>query len=404
MSITHKPLAEEAVMYLILDLFADKDKLPKELSSYLASFHSTKKVTIEETIKEKVVEKVIEKKVNKETGKEEEVEVEKTKMVPKKVTKEVEVDNNKLLELVGASDKFNENLEKFLKKKDDFSLMVGPDFYNHPNSKNLAKLVALCEKYAGFKVVIIPALTNTLGVSLINELSDKEGEFVIGYNTKGDFTLSALGDGDLDMPAMNQQEGTLTSINKRVNPTNAAISYGGYELNDIANALGLESELTIDYTKDLPTSKGFKEIEFDNLDNHYTNAGKEMRGYLLQNMSKRVSDDIKVDKIDETLALDGETIIYLANPVRQFSEFTNKATNLDEISGLYMSEEFLSSSDFNDGDSVRIKTQNGELVTNIVSDNKIKGSIFILPTFDSKLNSEALFSGYRFTSASIERV
>jgi NADH-quinone oxidoreductase subunit G len=69
-----------------------------------------------------------------------------------------------------------------------------------------------------------------------------------------------------------------------------------------------------------------------------------------------------------------------------------------------MSEEFLSSSDFNDDDSVRIKTQNGELVTNIVSDNKIKGSIFILPTFDSKLNSEALFSGYRFTSASIERV
>ena len=109
---------------------------------------------------------------------------------------------------------------------------------------------------------MIPTLTNTLGVSLINELSDDEGKFSIGYNTKGDFTLSAIGDGDLDMPAINQQEGTLTSINKRVNPTNAAIGYGGYELNDIAKALGLESDNTIDYTCELPTSKGFKAEAF----------------------------------------------------------------------------------------------------------------------------------------------
>ena len=404
LSVTHKPLQEEAVMYLLLDLFADKEKLPKETVDYLASFHSTKKVTITETIKEKVVEKVIEKKVNEETGEEEEVEVEKTKMVPKKVSKEVEVDDNALLAMVGAPENFNETLEKFLKKKDDFALIVGADFYNHPNATNLAKLVALVEKYAGFKVVMIPALTNTLGVSLINELSDSEGEYVIGYNTKGDFTLSALGDGDLDMPAMNQQEGTLTSINKQVNPTNAAMSYGGYELNDIANALGLEAELTINYTKELPTAKGFQEVDFDDLEDYYTNAGEEIRGYKLKNMGRRVSSEPKVEKIDETLALDGETIIYLANPVRQFSDFTNKTTNLDEVSGLYMSEEFLASSEFNEGDSVRIKTQNGELVTKIVSDNKIAGAIALLPTFDSKLNSEALFSGYRFTSASIERV
>jgi NADH-quinone oxidoreductase subunit G len=247
----------------VLDLFADKEKLPKDIVEYLSSFHSKKKVTITETIKEKVVEKVIEKKVNKETGEEEEVEVEKTKMVPKKVKKDVEVDDNKLLKLLNAPENFNETLEKFLKKKDDFAMIVGPDLYNHPNSKNLARLVALCEKYASLKLVIIPTLTNSLGVSLINELSDEVGEFTIGYNTKGDFTLSALGDGDLDMPAINQQEGTLTSVNKRVNPTNAALSYGGYELNDIANALGLEAENTIDYTKELPVSKGFKEIEFD---------------------------------------------------------------------------------------------------------------------------------------------
>ena len=403
LSINHKPLQEETALYLILDLFADKEKLPTDIVDYLASFHSTKTITVQETIKEKVVEIVKEMKVNEETGEEEEVEVEKSKMVPKKVSKEVEVDDNRLLDILGIADDFNETLEKFLKKKDSFSLIVGPDLYTHPNSKNLARLVALIEKYSEFELVMIPTLTNTLGVALINKLSEKAGEYSIGYNTKGDFTLSALGDGDLDMPAINQQEGTLTSINKRVNPTNAAISYGGYELNDIANALGLYSELTINYTSELPTSKGFKAESFDDLPNHYTNAGEEMRGYELKNMGKKASSDESVNEINEALALtDG--VIYSANPVRQFSEFTNKTTNLDEESGVYLSEEFLNDSELNAGDSVKVKSENGELVAKVVSDNKIAGNIIVLPTFDSKLNSEALFSGYRFATASIEKV
>ncbi|MCD6173066.1 MAG: NADH-quinone oxidoreductase subunit G [Sulfurimonas sp.] len=403
MSIKHKPLQEEAALYLILDLFADKEKLPSDIVDYLASFHSTKTVTVTETIKEKVIEIVKEMKLNEETGEEEEVEVEKSKMVPKKVSKDVEVDDNRLLSVLNASEKFTENLDKFLKKKETFSLVVGADLYNHPNSKNCARLVALVEKYSKFKIVMIPTLTNSLGVSLINKLSDEEGEFSIGYNTKGDFTLSALGDGDLDMPAINQQEGTLTSINKRVNPTNAAIGYDGYELNDIANALGLNVENTIDYTLALPVSKGFKSEKFDDLPDYYTNSGESMRGYELEKMDKKVSDDESVEQLDETLTL-ADSLIYLANPVRQFSEFTNKATNLDEVSGIYMSEEFLANSELNEGDSVRVKNENGEVVANIVSDNKIAGNIIVIPSFDSKLNSEALFSGYRFASASIEKV
>jgi NADH-quinone oxidoreductase subunit G len=402
-SIQHKPLQEEAVLYLLLDLFADKEKLPSEITDYLASFHSKKTVTVEEIIKETIVEKVMVTKVNEATGEEEEVEEEKSKIVPKKITKEVEIEDNSLFKLVGASEDFSETLEKLLAKKDSFSLMVGPDLYAHPHAKNLARLVALIEKYSAFKLVIIPSLTNTLGVALINELSSAEGEYTIGYNTKGAFTLSALGDGDLDMPAMNQQEGTLTSINKRVNPTNAALSYGGYVLNDIANALGLKAEKTVDYTEELPTSKGFKAEKFDDLPDYYTNSGEEVRGYELKNTGRRKANDESVEKIDESLALDSG-LIYLANPVRQFNEFTHKATNLNEVSGVYMSQAYLSESEFNEGDSVRIKNDNGELIATIVSDNKIAGSVAILPTFDSKLNSEALFSGYRFATASIERV
>jgi NADH-quinone oxidoreductase subunit G len=402
MTVKHAPLQEEAALYLVLDLFGDKEKLPSYIVDYLASFHSEKTITVTETIKEKVVEIVKEVKVNEETGEEEEVEVEKSKMVPKKVSKEVVVDDNKLLEILGADDKFTEVLEKNLKKKDKFALMVGPDLYTHPKSKNLARLVALIEKYSDFEVTMIPPLTNTLGVSLICELDEEEGKYSIGYNVKGDFTLSALGNGDLDMPAINQQEGTLTSINKHVNPTNAAIAYGGYELNDIANALGFDAEHVIEYTASLPTEAGFKAEEFDNLPNHYENDGTEVRGYLLENITVETSGDETVEKFSDD-KLEG-CIIYLANPVRQFSEFTNKTTNLDEVSGIYMSEEYLSKSELNEGDSVRIKTQKGEIITTIVSDNKIAGDIAVLPTFDSKLNSEALFSGYRFATASIEKV
>ncbi len=403
LSINHKPLQEEIVLYLILDLFADKSQLPNEIVEYLASFHSMKSITVTETIKEKVVEIVQETKVNEETGEEEVVEVEKSKMVPKQVSKEVEVDDNRLLAMLGIEDGFDDILSKFMKKKDSFSLIVGPDLYNHPNSKNLARLVALVEKYSQFKLVMIPALTNTLGVAMINTLSSEAGTTTIGYNTKGDFMLSALGNGDLDMPAINQQEGTLTSINKRVNPTNAALPYGGYTLNDIANALGIEAENTIDYTVELGSNPAFKAVEFDSLDDYYTNRGEEIRGYKLTPLSVEVSSNESVSKIDETLILEDD-IIYLANPVRQFTDFTNKTENLDEVSGVYMSEEFLERSDYNEGDTVNIKTANGELSASIVSDNKIAGDIVILPTFDSKLNSEALVNGYRFTKASIQKV
>ena len=401
MTVTHAPLQEEVALYLLLDLFADKTALPADIVEYLASFHLQKTITVEEVVKEKVLEVVKEMQVNEESGEEVEVEVEKTKMVSKKVSKEVEVDENKLLEILGADENFMETLEKNLKKKETFALMVGPDLYTHPRAKNLARLVALVEKYSQFEVIMIPALTNSLGVALLCDLDDERGEYTVGYNTEADFVLSALGDGDLDMPALNQQEGTLTSVNKRVNPTNAALGYGGYELNDIANALGFSAENVIDYTVKLPTSVGFKAKEFDDLPNHYENDGTEVRGYVLENVAVAQSDDENVDKFSDD-KLEG-CIIYLANPVRQFTEFTNKATNLDEVSGIYMSEEYLSKTDYNEGDRVTIKTQKGELSANIVCDNKIAGDIIVLPTFDKKLNAEVLFDGYRFSTASIQK-
>ncbi len=400
-SINHKPLQEEHVMYLILDLFAKKDKLPNELSEYLSSFHSMKKETITETVKEKVIEIVKEMKVNEETGEEEEIEVEKSKMVPKKVQKEIDVDVNALLEIVGTPKKFEETFEKLMKKKDTFSLIVGPDFYTHPNSKNLARLVALVEKYTAFNVVMIPTLVNTLGVSQICELDAEAGSFSIGYNTEADFTLSALGDGDLDMPALNQQEGTFTSINKRVNPTNAALSYGGYTLNDLANKLGLDNSLTIDYTKELSKVAGFKDTEFDEMPNYYDNDGSEHRGYTLDVVSVDTNSDESVEKAsDEVLS----EVIYLANPVRQFSDFTNKAHQLNQESGLFASPAYMKKLELSEGDMVSVSANGTSLEVKVIEDNKIDGDIAYLPTFDKNLQTAAMFKSYRFEQATIKKV
>jgi len=401
--VNHAPMLEEAALYLMLDLFGDKEKMPSEVSDYLAGFHAVKTITVEETIKEKVVETVTKTVKNEETGEEEEVTEEVSKMVPKKVSKEVEVDENRLLELLNAPKDFDDFMDKNLKKKEAFALIVGPDLYTHPNAKNLARLVALVEKYTPFELVMIPNLANTLGVSLICDLDAEVGSYTIGYNAPGDFVLSALGGGDLDMPAMNQQEGTLTGIDKRANPTNAALGYGGYVLNDIANALGLAARYTIDYTAKLPEEKGFKAVAFDTLPNHYTNAGEEVRGYALESFSFETSGDESVAAFDEALAMGGE-LVYLANPVRQFTPFTNKAHQLKAEGGLYVSEAMLAAKELAAGEQVRVSTGGGEVSVKVIVDNKIDGMIACLPTFDTQINSEALFGGYRFAAASIQKV
>ena len=399
----HAAMMEEAALYLMLDLFGDKTAMPSDIVNYLATFHSKKTVTVEETVDEKVTETVVKKVLNEETGVEEEVSEEVTKTVKKKVSKEVEVDDNRLYDLLNAPAGFADTLTKYLAKKEKFALMVGPDLYTHPNAANCARLVALIEKYTAFKVTMIPNLANTLGAALICDLDATSGSYTIGYNTAGNFTLSALGNGDLDMPALNQQEGTLTSIDKRVNPTNVAVGFGGYTLNDIANALGFNESLTINYTKQLPVNAGFEAVEFDTLPNYYTNAGEEVRGYVLKAQSVAIDGDENVTLFDEKNAM-GNALVYLANPVLQFTPFTAKAHQLKESGGLYASASFMSANGVSEGDRVRVKTTKGEVIVNVIADGKIDGEITYLPTFDTQINSGALFDGYRFANVSIQKV
>ena len=388
---THKVGLEEATLYLILDLFA-KEELPAEVKEYLATF----KTEITKTVKEQVMKTVKETVIDEATGEEKEV----SKKVKEMVEKEVSVTINGLVTLLGGdSEKFDIALAKMLKKKENFALMVGEDFYYHRQSSNLAKLIALIEKTCPIDVVMTPPKSNALGVALICDLDDNDEGYTIGYNEIGDFNLSALGTGDLDMPALNQQEGTLTNINKRVLPTNAALEYKGYELNDIVSAL-IENnqELTIDWTPLLPVSKGFKAVEFDTLPNSFTNLGVDNRGYHLDATFEEVSLP-HVDKFDENFVLKGD-IAYRCNPARQFNDFTDKSHEIFEPFGLYASKAKAESL----GDKVEVTLTNGKIILDVIVDEKITGDIVKIPDFKSDKNIHGLFGKCRYQPVILKKV
>jgi NADH-quinone oxidoreductase subunit G len=390
-SFIHKAGLEEAVLYLILDLFADKDKLPADVKEYIESFKKSETQTITEKVEKTVKEMVL----NEETGEEEEV----SKKVKENVEKEITVSTNGLVDLLGGdSAKFDDVFAKMMNKKESFSLMVGEDLYFHEKAENLAKLVALIEATCDIDVVMTPPKSNALGVALICDLDDTCSGYTVGYNENGDFRLSALGDGDLDMPAMNQQEGTLTSMSKRVLPTNAALEYGGYELNDIMKALiGAPAE-TIEWTEMLPVAKGFKSVAFDSLPNAFTNQGVDNRGYTLEISRQEVEMPV-VEKFDESSALEGE-IAYRCNPARQFNDFTDKSHEIFEAFALYASTAKAESL----GEKVEVVFENGSIILDVVADEKIQGNIVKVPDFKSAKDVYGLFGESRYQTVTLRKV
>jgi NADH-quinone oxidoreductase subunit G len=291
-----------------------------------------------------------------------------------------------------------------LAKKDKFSLIVAEDLITHPNSVNLAKLCGLIDRCTAFDVVIIPSQTNTLGVAQICTLSKEVEGFSVGYNMKADFELSALGDGNLDIPALNQQEGTFTNIDKKVIPTNAALEFKGYTLNEVANeVLGTDVEYTIEYTAKLPIQKGYKSEQFDDLPNKFGNDQIEYRGYDLQTFEVSIQDDFK-PIIDERITLqDDEFVIYRANPINQFNEFTAIAHEFkDKLQdGIFFSKSLFEKLELNEGDKVKVIANNQELILEAYVDIQIEGNIPYISTFMKNSSSNALFNTYRFNKAKV---
>jgi NADH-quinone oxidoreductase subunit G len=386
----HRPGQEEFALYLLLELFADKEKLPREIADYLDGFREKRTKTVTETIMEDQTSII----KDPETGEEKEV----TKKVPKKIEKEIEYEFSRLVEILGGDpEEFGDKFEKMMNKKESFALILGEDLYFHPRARNIANLAALAEEICDIKLAMIPPKSNSLGVSLICDLDDESEGFVLGYNEPGDFVLSALGTGNLDMPALNQQEGTMTNMNKKVLPTNAALEYGGYELNDLMNALGLGKRLSIDWTAHLPRSKGYQAVAFDDLPNHYTNDGQEHRGYDLK-FARAKKGNIEVEEADDGIAFHGE-IAYRCNPQRQFNDFTDKAHQIFEPFALYASPEKAEML----GKKVTVEFEKGTLEMGVEADDRMSGDIVEIPDFKSEKKIYELFGDNRYAKITIRK-
>ena len=300
-----------------------------------------------------------------------------------------------------------EELEAIVKKlirKQNPTLVIGEDVFGHDRAENIGKLVGIIEKYSDIKVVVIPSQTNTLGVSLICDLDQKCGDNIVGYNQKGDFVISSDGNGDFNVPALNQQEGTFVNIDKKVLNTNVALSFDGYCLNDILNEFLSDverTENTIEYTDKLPKTKGFKRIEFDDLDFGFDNSGKDKRGYALNNCS--VDIDEEIEEVEDIAAYDG-TVIYRCEPLHQFNYNTAKASLLNADSCLRGSESFARAAKISDGDKVDITYNNKTSQKMFKIDTTIKGTVALYPTFDEGLSSDLISSGYRYKQVKIQKV
>ena len=289
-------------------------------------------------------------------------------------------------------------MTKSFKRAKNHVLIIGSDVFAHKRAQNIAKLAALIEKYSEFSLLIVPNEVNTAGVALTCKLDiDENISNVVAYNAEGDFIMSSLKESDLAMPALNQVEGTVVNVDNQVLPLNVALSFDGYTLNDIANELGLEKENTIDYTQELDTSKGFKSIAFDDLENFLTPHGEDKRGYILDEVSCEM--DSKIEAIEDLPEFNG-TVIYNCNPVLQFNEFTNKAHQLEKDTSLRGSAQFAAAARIADGDVVEINFASKTIKRVFKLDEELKGTIALNPTFD--LGQD--FSRYRFEKSKIVRV
>ncbi|ELV3596267.1 NADH-quinone oxidoreductase subunit G [Campylobacter lari] len=390
LQINHDIKDNENILLFILQKFAKE--FPQDFKNTLENAYHQGTKEIEETINEEVIEKIEKQNENGET-----IIEEVKKLVPKKIKKSIEVQRSNYAKNLGIDEDILENL---LAKRQKFTLIIGSDFYYDEKSINLAKLCALVQKYTEFKVFLIPTCTNTLGVSLICDLKqDFQAGKMLGYNEKGDFTFSYDGHFDLASSALNQQEGSFVNYDKRLVPTNAALEFKGYFLNDLANALGFDEEFTINYTKFLPQNKGFMAIEFDELENYYDNGGANHRGYELDFSNLKLEKkEFSSQKIDEN---NGNLNLYFANPIHQFSKLSNKAFN--EVGVLFLSPDLMQKFDLNQDDSVILKNEKTQIAISVKCDESLENGAH-LGDYDSKIDYKSLFNNTRYAKVWLEKV
>lgn len=388
--VVHKNGFEREILLWILQKFGAN--LDQNLTQILQNGYQNSKKMVENIVKKEIFEDVI-KQITDENGETKEIKESVKKVVDEKVMQEIEIKNSTFALNLGLDE---DKVAQILDKKTTFALVIGEDFYYEENALELAALSGMIAKYTNFKVILLPPKTNSLGVAKICKFDTPKEGLVFGYNESGDFTMGVY-ECDLDAPALTQQEGTFVNYDKRVVPTNAALPYFGYELNDLANALDIRSNLTVDYTSRLGEISEFSNKNFDDLENFYDNFGNSHRGYLLHSLNSNSDETLNLSNLREKTFN-----IYRANPIHQFSKFTNLASALTEVGALYASKEFLSENLLQENELVWIENDKKSLSISVKLDNNLSGSVAYIGEFDEKLDIEAFFSS-RYANLKIRK-
>ncbi|WP_299547186.1 NADH-quinone oxidoreductase subunit G [uncultured Helicobacter sp.] len=391
----YKPDSEEAMALLLASACIAKEKMPQSLKEQIEKYEKMESKTLTKEISKTIQQEALDENGNVILDEKGEPTFIK-KEVSQKVDEEVEVLTSELYGYCGESIREAiESLKEALKGAKNPTLIVGFDVYEARNASNIAKILGYIEALSEVKVMLLPPQTNALGVALICDLDKESLGYSIGYNVKGKYSIGTQADNALLMPYLNEQEGTLVNVDKRVVPIAPATPYYGYELNDIARALGLENENTIDYTQELPISKGFKSIAYDDLGFGYANDGTEIRGYLLDvNCCKKQEEISPV-----TLESLGDYNLYARNSVAHFSKNTLMALHLDSKNGLQLSQDYANKLALAQGDKVEIDFLNGVIISSVVSiDKGMQGDFAALGV----CGIEDGFQNARYANASIK--
>lgn len=293
-----------------------------------------------------------------------------------------------------------EVVKKKITRKKSPLIILGADLFTHPKAEQIAKLAGIMARSSEFKVLVLPSGTNTLGVSQICEL-DEDGDYgySVGIDACGDFELSTTSGSDektLALPALNQQEGTIVNIDKRVVPINVGIGFDGYNLNDLAVALGVGKKTTVDFTQELPVSSGFRALGFDSLCNFYSKDGLDTRGYELDNIASEPAPQVLED-VCSIGEMNG-VLVYLSNPPLSFMHTTkngNKMVDADDM--ILGSQSFMMAAKVTNGARVIVEVGDKKLQRSFVLDSSMKGTIALLCM-------ESSVSGYKIRKANIHNL
>ncbi|PAF50677.1 NADH-quinone oxidoreductase subunit G [Helicobacter sp. 13S00477-4] len=307
------------------------------------------------------------------------------KEIIEKINETISLPYYKILQDIGITYEIYEKIVFLLKAANYPILVIGQDIYKHQNAKNIATLLKYLEENTHIKIILIPPETNSVGISLICNLDEDNGELknTIGIRSIGEYIMDSDKINSKNkqkqkvnfiLPAINQLEGTLTNFEYKLLPLKPALPYNGYDLSDIGQAFGFKAESLIDYTHLLPKKAGYKNIKYDFLRNFYTNSGEDKRGYQIEPDKNPSSYPISIIKsiIPQTFNA------YLKYPQAHFSDTTAQSENLQTKIGIYTSKNNLETLNLKQGDLICLEKDNHCIEGNIYIDYDLEQDIFII--------------------------